>query len=170
MLVSKEFTPEVMLSAPRRSPAVPNHDGTLALYSVSTHIFGDKTKQEVRVMDIETGSSTLVTDEDKIHDVNWVPGGENEIIYLKSGEKGLTQVVIVNAGMERVKDSHVVTEINTPIKVLKLKALDDGTVVFMVAGLVGRDGKLFNDEAEEPKSTARVFDDFQVRNVSHPSQ
>ncbi len=35
-LTATKFTPEVMLSAPRRSPGVPNPAGTLALYWVST--------------------------------------------------------------------------------------------------------------------------------------
>lgn len=34
-LKATKFTPEVMLSAPRRSPGVPNPSGTLALYTVS---------------------------------------------------------------------------------------------------------------------------------------
>jgi hypothetical protein len=33
-LIATKFTPEVMLSAPRRSAAVPNSSGTLALYTV----------------------------------------------------------------------------------------------------------------------------------------
>lgn len=33
-ITATKFTPEVMLSAPRRSPAVPNSAGTLALYTV----------------------------------------------------------------------------------------------------------------------------------------
>lgn len=34
-LTATKFTPEVLLSAPRRSPAVPNAKGTKALFTVS---------------------------------------------------------------------------------------------------------------------------------------
>jgi hypothetical protein len=34
-LTATKFTPEVMLSAPRRSAGVPNPSGKLALYTVS---------------------------------------------------------------------------------------------------------------------------------------
>jgi hypothetical protein len=166
MLFTEKFTPEVMLSAPRRSPAVPNFDGTLVLYIVSTHTFGDKTKNELRVMEIESGSSKLVTAEEKVHDANWIPGGANDIVYLKTVEKGATQVVVVN--VDKGHDPYVVAEINAPLSALKLKALDDGTVVFVVAGLVSAEGELFNDQIDKSKSTVKVFDDFRVRNVRDP--
>src|SRR5690606_29514324 len=52
MLVTEKFTPEVMLGAPRRSPAVPNHDGTLALYTVSSYDFAEgKKSKELKVME-----------------------------------------------------------------------------------------------------------------------
>jgi hypothetical protein len=34
MTIQSRFTPEVMLSAPRRSPGVPNPKGNLILYTV----------------------------------------------------------------------------------------------------------------------------------------
>lgn len=37
-LTATKFTPEVLLSAPRRSPAQPNSTGTKALFTVSTRL------------------------------------------------------------------------------------------------------------------------------------
>ena len=163
MLVAEEFTPELMLGAPRRSPAVPNYDGTLALYTVSTHVFGGKTTSELRVMTIESGYSNLLTDQAKIHDANWIPGC-NDVIYLKSGKKGLTQLVVID-GSAISKEPYVAAEINAPISGVKIKRLHDGTLVFAAVGLCGDDGELFNDKAVESKSTARIFDDYYVRVV-----
>jgi hypothetical protein len=169
MLVAEKFTPEVMLSAPRRSPAVPNYDGTLALYTVSTYSFADnKAKNEARVMSIESGSSNLLTGEEKIHDINWVPG-TNDVIYFKSGEKGLTSIMILDGSLKS-KSPYLVAEVNAPISSLKLKALENGSVAFAVAGLADEDGKLYNDQAVDNKSTARIFDDFRVRCVSIPPE
>lgn len=37
---AEKFTPEVLLSAPRRSPGVPNATGELVLYTVSLRFVG----------------------------------------------------------------------------------------------------------------------------------
>jgi len=115
-------------------------------------------------MNINSGVSYSINDEDKIHDANWIPSGNNDIICLKSGEKGVTEVIVRNAAKD--SEPYVAATIDAPISGLKLRALDDGSVVFAVAGLVDEEGHLFNDEAVEKKSTARVFDSYRVRSVS----
>lgn len=166
MRVAKEFTAEVLLSAPRRGPAVPSPDGTLILYTQSAHSFeAKKTLQEVRIMNIKSGASEQLTDDDKVHDALWVPGTASDIIYLKSGDKGTTQIWIAN-GADPAKEHYVAAEYDAPINTLKVKALEDGSVAFVVVGLVGPDGSLFNDKIEEKRSTARIFDDYRVRVVS----
>ena len=77
----------------------PNAGGTLALYTLSTHDFrGDgKTAKEVRVMDLRNGESKQLSDSDKVSDATWVPGSDEDVIYLKSGEKGH----VGNFGCER---------------------------------------------------------------------
>ena len=55
------FTPEVLLSAPRRSAGIPNADGTAALYTVSTYSFSDKKRSsELRLLDLKTNQSNLL--------------------------------------------------------------------------------------------------------------
>ncbi|CCF46167.1 prolyl oligopeptidase [Colletotrichum higginsianum] len=163
MRVAEEFTPEVLLSAPRRGAAVPSPDGTLILYTQSTHSFEyKKTLNEVRVMHVETGASDQLTDDGNVHDALWMPGTASHVIYLKSGDKGTTQIWIANAA-DLAEEHYVAAEYDAPLSALKVKALADGSVAFVVAGLVGPDGSLFNDEAEEKTSTGRIFDDYHVR-------
>ncbi|TDZ31316.1 Dipeptidyl-peptidase 5 [Colletotrichum spinosum] len=163
MRVAKTFTPELLLSAPRRGPAVPSPDGTLILFAQSAHDFEtNKTSQEVRVMDIETGASKQLTDSENVSDAQWVPGSHSQVIYLKSDDKGTTQICVADAS-DVTKKHYVAGEYDAPIKALKLKALLDGSLAFVVAGLVGPDGSLFNDKANEQRSTGRIFDDYKVR-------
>ncbi|KAH0443844.1 oligopeptidase family protein [Colletotrichum camelliae] len=163
MRVAKQFTPEVLLSAPRRGPAVPSPDGSLILYTQSAHSFDDnKTLKEVRLMAVESGASEQLADDDRVHDAQWIPGTSTDIIYLKSGDKGTTQIWIAD-GADPAKEHYVAAEYDAPISALKVKALADGSVAFVVAGLVGPDGGLFNDKADEKKSTGRIFDDYHVR-------
>lgn len=165
---SQKLTAETLLAAPRSSPPVPNDDGTLGVYAVSTHTIGGETAREVRVMDLGGDSSLQLSADDKVHDVNWIPGSPEEVIYLRSEEKKGTQVFVANA-RDVSKQHYELVELDAPISNVRLKQLDGGTVAFVFTGLVGEDGRLFNDEVVEKKSTERVFDSYNIRVVCMPS-
>jgi dipeptidyl aminopeptidase/acylaminoacyl peptidase len=160
----KGFTPEVLLSAPRRGPAIPNHDGTLALYSVSTYSFDDhETTKEICIMDIKNGSSALFINDSEAHDAQWLGDGTNAIIWLQSGENGSTSLMIGD-GDEPSKASYTADVILAPFSNLKLKSLSDGTIACVMTGLATPEGFLYNEEtAEKPKSSARIYDKLYVR-------
>ncbi|KAG8405902.1 hypothetical protein J3459_020088 [Metarhizium acridum] len=161
MVRVQKLTAETLLGAPRRSAAIPNHDGMLALYTISTHKFGDKTVKQVRVMDLQSRQSSQISDDDKVHDAVWVPG-TNDILLLKSGDKGRTKAIMAMEKDGSWEHIHI-AEFNGPIGNLKLKKLDDGSVVFMVTGQVDNDGLLYNEEAHQKLSTGRIFDGARVR-------
>lgn len=94
---ANKFTPQVLLSAPRRSAAVPNADGTLALFTVSTYSFESHSKKsELRVLDISTGHSQLLTSESGASEPVWL-GDKNLVVWLKGGEKGKTHLLLADA-------------------------------------------------------------------------
>ncbi|TWU72781.1 hypothetical protein ED733_003518 [Metarhizium rileyi] len=136
MIQVQKLTAEVLLAAPRRSAAIPNHNGRLALYDVSTHKFGDKTVKEVRVIDLQT---------------------------RQSSDPGTNHVLMSN-------EHSIIAEFDGPIEYVKLKKLDDGSVVFMVTGQVGDDGLLYNQEAHQKPSTGRTFDSARIRLASLENQ
>lgn len=181
-----KVTAEAFLSAPRSTPPVPNGDGSLGLYTVSTHTFGcdgaegaDETVKEWRLMNLTTGDSQQLWVDDKVHNVSWIPGGEkeglldekdDEILYLRSEEGGRTKVLV--GSVRDVAGLHYeVAEFRAPIGNVKLRRLSDGLVAFVFTGLVGEDGHLFNEEGMDRKqSTGRVFDTYNIRVVNpyHP--
>nr|ACF79105.1 unknown [Zea mays] len=166
MVAVQKLTAESMLAAPRRGPAVPNPKGTLALYTVSTHSFEEgKTVTEARVMDLSVshGKSEQLWEDDKITEALWIPGTDSQIVYLKDLEdQGFTQVKVADGG-DVTKEHVLVKEIKAPINSLKLKALDDGSIVFAVSGQVADDGTLYNPKAVKKRSTGRVFDSNEIR-------
>jgi len=94
---ANKFTPKVLLSAPRRSAAIPNADGTLALFTLSTYSFSTHSKSaEIRVLDIKTGQSKLLSDDLNASEPTWV-GEKNLVLWLKGGEKGTTSLVLADA-------------------------------------------------------------------------
>jgi hypothetical protein len=93
---AKKFTPEVLLSAPRRSSAIPNQEGTLALFTVSTYSFSSHSKSsEIRLLDIKTGQTNLVTSDAQASEPTWL-GEKNLLLWLKGGEKGTTSLLFTD--------------------------------------------------------------------------
>lgn len=156
MVRVQKLTAEALLSDPRRSPAVPNRNGTHALYTVSTHILGDKTTHELRVFNLQTGNSKQISNDAGVHDAMWIPTTELDVIYLRSVDKGRTQVMVAYAGDVSVKH-YLAAEIDAPVSNLKLKELSNGSVAFVVTGLVGDTG-LYNQEVAQKGSSARLYD------------
>lgn len=90
------FNPEVLLSVARRSHGVPNAKGTLVLFTVSSYSFTDhKHTTEVRVLDLLSNESTLVSAAEGAGQPNWLDG--DEVLLLIPGEKGVTNVVVGKA-------------------------------------------------------------------------
>ena len=168
MLVPAKLTSEVLLSTPSRSPAVPNHDGNLALYTTSTHTFGKGTANELRVMTLETGSSRLVSSSDSVHDANWLGDGTNAIVFLEDGEAGITHVKLVDADDLCCGSNPIlVGTFQAPVQGLRVKPSGGGALAITVVGLAGEDGGLYNETTAEKKAaTGRVYDNFRVRVVS----
>lgn len=152
----------VLLSAPRRSAAVPNPDGTLALYTVATYSFeSHKKTAEIKVLNIKNGQSNLVTNDENASEPNWL-GHRNELVWLKEGEKGATQ--LIHGDADDIGNTYVVGVVPGPISDVKLKVLGDGKVVLAVVGKTRPDGSLYNPQFEPKKySSARVYDSVMVR-------
>ena len=152
----------VLLSAPRRSSASPNSAGNLAVYTVSTYSFeSHKKTTEIKVLDIATGQSTLITNEEKTSEPHWLGHG-NELLWLQSTEKGATKLVV--GSVYEVGKSYVAGVVPGPISDVKLKILDDEKVAIAVSGKARPDGELYNPEDEPKKfTTGMLYDSLMVR-------
>lgn len=92
-----KFTPEAMLSAPRRGTALPNSEGTLALYTLSTHSFkSHKNAHGLYVMDLSNGSSWLFSNSSAIGEATWLGDG-NTILWTVSEEDGTMSLLVGDA-------------------------------------------------------------------------
>jgi Tol biopolymer transport system component len=100
---ARRFTPEVLLSAPRRSTATPSPDGTAALFSVSTYSFQThKKSSEIRVLDINTGQTKILSNDLEASEPTWL-GQDDVVLLLKGGEKGTTSLLAVRANVPNDK-------------------------------------------------------------------
>lgn len=91
------FTPEEMLSAPRRGTALPNSDGTLALYTLSTHSFETHSNSHgLYVMDLSNGSSWLFSNSSAIGEATWLGSGTT-ILWTVSEDDGSMSLLVGDA-------------------------------------------------------------------------
>jgi hypothetical protein len=92
MTIQSRFTPEVLLSAPRRSPGVPNFKGDSILYTVTTFSFKTHTKtSEIRVLNVGDRTSTLVTDSALASEPFWL--SDDVIAYIEAGDNDSSRLV-----------------------------------------------------------------------------
>ncbi|KAI1176796.1 prolyl oligopeptidase [Nemania sp. FL0916] len=140
MLVEK-LTTESFISARRRGPAVPNYDGTLALYTESEYR-DEKTLTEFHVLNIATGVSRCVVRDDQAYEPVWLGDGINTILYLTKGDLGMP--FLISQDLDDPTDMSIIYRFSGPVHGLKTKALADGTLILAVMGYVGPNGELFN--------------------------
>ena len=166
MIMAEKFTPEVLLSAPRRSSASPNSVGTLAVFTVSTYSFESHQKtSEIKVLDISSGTQSLITNAEGTSEPNWL-GANNELLWLKTGEKGHTQFVVGRA--DEVGKSYIAGLVPAPVSDLKLKVLDEDRVAIVFSAKAKTDGSLYNEEDEPKKhSTGSLYESLMVRHWDH---
>ena len=113
------------------------------------------------MLDIATGRSTLITNEEKTSEPHWLGQG-NELLWLQSTEKGVTKLVI--GSVDEVGKSYVAGVIPGPISDVKLKILDDEKVALAVSGKARPNGELYNPEDELKKfTTGMLYDSLMVR-------
>ncbi|ORY62146.1 prolyl oligopeptidase [Pseudomassariella vexata] len=160
-LVATKFTPEVLLSAPRRTAAIPNREGTLALYTETSYSFDSHSKSfAFKVLDIKTGNSTTLYDAEGYTDPAWV--SDTEFVFVQSGDKG-SSLMMADATKERSKP-HEICSFKGAISNLKAKKISDDTVAIACSALATPSGEMYS-AADEPKphSSAKVYTKLFVR-------
>lgn len=161
-----KFTPELLVTPPRRGAAIPNPNGTLAIFAQSTHVIDGETSKGYRVLNIETGKIEQLFVDDKVTNVVWLGHDNNTLLCLCRGERGHTWVKTVDA-RKLSAEPIVVGVIEAPVSDLKVKALKDGSIALVVVELVHADGTLYNNEQHKTRHGARVTDNLNPRVVSH---
>ncbi|KAI9699167.1 MAG: hypothetical protein M1820_007246 [Bogoriella megaspora] len=157
-----KFTPQVLLSSPRRGPGVPNSDGSKILYSIGTYSFEDHERtMEIRVLDADNGESRLVSKKKELSEPNWLD--DETIFILESGSDGQTAILAGPLDDFEGKN-YVVGSLPGPASTFKLKKLSSDSFAIAFVATSSPDGELYNPEnAPKPHSTGRVYDQIWVR-------
>lgn len=170
-----KFTPQVMLSAPRRSPGIPNAIGTLVLYTTSTYSFETHQKtSELFVLRVDSNTSHRLATDDGVSDLNWLDN--DTFAFLRPGKDGATDLIVASAaavsqsnGMNLAvetegKGYYLAGTIQAAAGNLKVKALGDGSFAVILSALASPDGSLYNSaKAPAAHSTGRLYTKLFVR-------
>ncbi|KAJ5463640.1 HelicaseC-terminal [Penicillium sp. IBT 31633x] len=159
---SMKFTPEVLLGAPRRSSAIPNAAGTLAVYTQTSYSFESHSKtNEIRVIDIESGRSALITNDPGASNPQWLDNGD-QLVWLKTKANGNTSFIVGDS--RQADETYTAGTVPGPVSDLKVVVLEPGKVGFAVTGKANTDGSLYNPhDAKKPHTTGKLYTSLFVR-------
>ncbi|TLD29355.1 hypothetical protein PspLS_03774 [Pyricularia sp. CBS 133598] len=162
-VVATKFTPEVLLSAPRRSVGSPNCKGEKVLFTVSSYSFSDHRKtSSIRVLDVKSGQSTILFEDSTFSEPTWV--SEHEFIFIKSGDNGTSTLMLSSAKHPNKRPKEIFTTRGS-ISSLKVKPLSKSAVLLACAAPATPDGKMYNAEKDDVKvhHTGKVYTELFVR-------
>ncbi|KAI1824526.1 prolyl oligopeptidase [Xylaria intraflava] len=158
------FTPEVLLSAPRRSSAIPNPTGELALYAVSQYSFETHSKKyAIKLLDISSGNSTELFDNPAYSEPTWVSDHEIIFIHTVSDNDAVSYLMLADVSNPG-SSPHVIQRFQCSISNLKVKDIGDGNIALALTAPTTASGAMLNELSEtRPHSTARVYSSLFVR-------
>ncbi|KAK4549991.1 hypothetical protein LTR36_002958 [Oleoguttula mirabilis] len=170
-----KFTPDVLLSAPRRSAGVPNAAGSLILYTESTYSFQTHKKSiELRVLEVDTGDSHELAKNDEISDLNWLD--DDQFACLQAEKDGTTSLYVASISnclqKSEVGSSHYVAgAIEAAAGSLKLAKLDAEGYEYavIVSAPACPDGTLYTPDkaARKTQSSGQLYTNLMVRHWDH---
>jgi hypothetical protein len=168
-----KFTPEAMLSAPRRSAGVINTLGTQILYTSSSYDFASHTKETaLTALDTQIGGIVPLARNQDISDMHWLDDAGDNFICLQAKNDGTTDVCMAYARWSAEaldsweKRHYVAGSIDGAAGNLKIVKLDGSgdELAFVVSAQAGKDGGLFNAEkAPMRQSTGKLYTGLFVR-------
>jgi dipeptidyl aminopeptidase/acylaminoacyl peptidase len=159
---ASHFTPEVMLSAPRRSAGIPNSSGELVLYTVSTYSFETHSKtSQIRVLSTRDGSSHLVSEDASAFEPVWL--SEDEVIFFKPTDRGCTALVSQNV-FEGPQSERMIQFYAGALSNPKIKQLSHDRAYFCCSALTTPEGEMYWSSADaKSHSSAKIYSSLFVR-------
>ncbi|KAI1431706.1 prolyl oligopeptidase [Xylaria sp. CBS 124048] len=163
-ICATKFTPEVLLSAPRRSPATPNSTGKLAIYTVSQYSFETHSKKyAIKLLDISSGSSTELFDNPAYTEPTWVSEHEFIFVHAVDSNDAASCLMLADASNPAVSP-YVIQSFQCPVANLKVKDIGDGNIALALTASTTPSGAMVNTlNKTKSHSTARVYSGLFVR-------
>lgn len=156
------FTPEVLLSAPRRSAGIPNSAGDKVLYTVSTYSFEQHTQtSQIRILNIKDGKSYLILEDTAASEPIWL--NKDEILFLRKGSRGQTGLFSLNVSGSS-GSPQTVRICDGSLSSPKIKQIAENKAIIVCAALTHANGEMYQPTKQEnPRTSGKVYTSLFVR-------
>ncbi|EPS29403.1 hypothetical protein PDE_04352 [Penicillium oxalicum 114-2] len=163
----KAMTPEELIAAPRRSEAVPNPSGKLALFSASEYSWEThKTSSAWKLMDLDTRKIRVLTNDSNVSELIWMGTDDSSLLYINGTNAEIPGgVELWVSKVDSFEESrYKAGSLPAPFSGLKTAMTAEGDFNFLVYAESYPNGTAYNAElATTPRSTARIYDSIYVR-------
>ncbi|PLB35375.1 dipeptidyl peptidase DppV [Aspergillus candidus] len=158
------LTPEQMLSAPRRSEAIPNPSGTVAIFSSSQYSFkSHESSASWSLLDLKSGKITPLTDDSNVSEVVWL--SDKSLLYINGSNAdipGGSELWV--SDVSKFGSGYKAASLPAAFSGLKIAATKKGEINFIANAKSYPNGTAYNEElAAKALSTARIYDSIYVR-------
>ncbi|KAF7588419.1 putative dipeptidyl-peptidase 5 [Aspergillus hancockii] len=160
------LTPEGLISAPRRSEAVPNPSGDIAFFSQSQYSFEThKTTSAWNVLDLKSGDIKLLTDDSSVSEILWLGSDDSTVLYVNGTNADIPGgVELWVSDVNDFANGYKAASLAAPYSGFKIVTTDSGDVRFVAYAESYANGTAYNEElAAKPLSSARIYDSIYVR-------
>ena len=133
------------------------------MYTQTSYSFESHSKtNEIRVLDLATGRSTLISNDSGASSPQWLDNNSDQLIWLKTKANGNTAFIIGDA--REVDKTYTAGTVPGPVSDLKVTVIEPGKIGFAVTGKANPDGSLYNPhDAKKPLSSGRLYTSLFVR-------
>ncbi|KAB8079071.1 putative dipeptidyl-peptidase 5 [Aspergillus leporis] len=160
------LTPEGLISAPRRSEAVPNPSGDIAFFSQSQYSFEThKTTSAWNVLDLKSGDIKLLTNDSSVSEIVWLGSDDSTVLYVNGTNADIPGgVELWVSDISDFANGYKAASLSAPYSGFKVVTTDSGDVRFVAYAESYANGTAYNEElAAKPLSSARIYDSIYVR-------
>ncbi|KAL4901200.1 putative dipeptidyl-peptidase 5 [Aspergillus multicolor] len=158
------LTPEQLISAPRRSEAVPNPSGSVAVFSSSQYSFDThESSSWWSLLDLRSGNITVLTDDSNVSEIVWL--SDSTLLYINGTNAqipGGSELWV--SGLSNFPSGYKAASLPASFSGLKAVTTDSGDINFVAYAQSYRNGTAYNAElAATSLSSARIYDSIYVR-------
>ncbi|RVX69260.1 hypothetical protein B0A52_07236 [Exophiala mesophila] len=160
------ITPEQMLAAPRRSTVIPSPSGDIGVFSSTTYDWDEHKSSTVwNTLNLTSGEISTLFNGSDISEFLFVGPNATSILYLNGTNEEEDGGVSLYAGdIDSFDEAYLVASFPAPYSGLKATTTSSGDIHFVFNAEAYPNGTAYNEDlAEEPRSSARIYDSIYVR-------
>ncbi|KAJ5737157.1 uncharacterized protein N7483_002282 [Penicillium malachiteum] len=164
------ITSEQLITAPRRSEAIPSPHGEFALFSETQYSFESHSNAKLwNLMNLKSGGVNLLTNDSNVSELIWI--SSDTVLYINSTNEdipGGTELWVSDIS-DFSNSRYKAASLPASFSGLKVAETASGDVNFVLYCQSHRNGTAYNEKLiAKPRSSARIYDSIYIKNLESP--